>query len=260
MTIFAVIPARLASARFPGKPLIPIAGVPLVQRVLQRVRDSGVPDRVVLATADHEIARLGRTIDGVDVVLDNTPAACGSDRVANALALCSRTPVGADVVINVQVDELLVDASYLKMALAALEGNDIGTVSTPLSGPEACRDRDVVKVWLDDGRARRFSRDCKLGRSEINSEPMMHIGVYAFTPSSLRRFATLPRSENELRHELEQLRALDAGFTIGVRQIDSATIAINRPSDLNKLDRDEFDCDGRPSDGFGRRHARTEQM
>jgi 3-deoxy-manno-octulosonate cytidylyltransferase (CMP-KDO synthetase) len=229
--VIAVIPSRYASSRFPGKPLVSVGGVPLLARVVRRVRESGVAERLIVATDDARIAELAAG-EGVEARLDREPYASGSDRVAAAAA-----PLGlsdGDTVLNVQGDEPLVDDRVLRGALAALQWSDIGTVAVP-ADDAALGDEDVVKVEVERGMARAFARDALDLASDC--QPLAHLGVYAFWAWSLRRFASLPCSESERSHGLEQLRALDHGLHIGVRIVCAPIASINRPEDVPRVER-----------------------
>jgi len=230
--IVAIIPARYNSSRFPGKALVTLGGTPLVALVLQGALRAGVADQVWLATDDARIAAVAaRWCPGVRTHLDERSAfACGSDRVA---ALAATLGLGAgDAVLNVQGDEPCVEVEILTGALEALGlvGAEIGTVGAPLDGA-AVDDPDLVKLVVGpDGIARAFSRR-RLAPDQA-PEQLAHVGVYAFTPVALRRFAALPPGRAEREQRLEQLRAMEHGMRIGVRTVRRATIAINRPEDL----------------------------
>jgi 3-deoxy-manno-octulosonate cytidylyltransferase (CMP-KDO synthetase) len=227
--VTVVIPSRFHSTRFPGKALAPVAGVPLVVRVAEGVRESGVADRVLVATDDERIAAaVGRV--GIEVWLSTEPFRSGSDRVAAAIAALD--PDGSGPVLNVQGDEALLDRRALAGALAALEGNDLGTVATPLDAT-AAGDRDAVKVEIAEGRALRFDRGAIESRAPLH----LHLGIYGFTRDALVRFAVLPTSPGERRSDLEQLRALEHGMRIGVRLLDGPRyLAVNRPADLARAE------------------------
>ena len=228
--VVAVIPSRYASSRFPGKPLVSVGGVPLLARVVRRVRESGVAERLIVATDDPRIAELAAG-EGIEAHLDGEPYASGSDRVAAAVA-----PLGladGDAVLNVQGDEPLVDDRVLRGALAALHWSDIGTVAVPVDDA-LLGDEDLVKVEVERGMARAFARDALDLPSHC--QPLAHLGVYAFWGWSLRRFASLPCSESELSLGLEQLRALDHGLRIGVRIVCAPIASINRPEDVPRVE------------------------
>lgn len=225
--VTAVIPSRFHSSRFPGKPLALVAGVPLVRRVAAAVRAAGVAGRVIGATDDERIAKVLREA-GVEAWVSASAYRTGSDRVAAAIAALD--PQGEGPVLNVQGDEACVDRRSLAAALAALAGNDLGTVATPRR--DEAGDRDAVKVVVDGaGRALTFARVEPPGPSHL------HLGIYSFTREALARFAALPTSRGEREQDLEQLRALEHGMTIGVRVVDGpCRRAINRPEDVARVE------------------------
>jgi len=230
MAILLVIPSRFASERFPGKALVPLAGVPLVRRVAERARAAGVADRVVLSTDDPRIAEAAAP-SGVDIVIDQTAYRCGSDRVA-AIA---RDHDWADVVINLQGDEPLVDAPMLAAAVSALQGAELGTVATTRGVAAALDDPHAVKVAHDGaGRALSFSRRPRSFTKR--SRLALHLGIYAFSRQGLARFAALRPSIGEQVERLEQLRALEAGWPIGVRFVDAAAVSLDVPADVARIE------------------------
>lgn len=247
MPVIAVIPARYASRRFPGKALVPVAGTPLVRRVAQQVRDAGIAHEVVVATDDARIVAAVEDL-GVTVALSAASFRSGSDRVA--AAVLDRVSDDA-VVINVQGDEAMVDAEVLAGALAAMDAQcDISTVAVPLLTAEEAEDPSVVKLLVDEwGCARAFSRhvigpenrgaDTAGGagaQAERGWKLLAHVGVYAFRRAALARFAQLPTSAGEASEDLEQLRALDNGLRISVWQLPGRFVAINSAADVARVE------------------------
>jgi 3-deoxy-manno-octulosonate cytidylyltransferase (CMP-KDO synthetase) len=231
--VIAIVPSRLHSSRFPGKALATVAGIPLVALVVERTLSSGVADQVWLATDDARIAdAVAARCAGAEVHLDDCARfVCGSDRVAALAARLELAP--DDVILNVQGDEALVNAEVLEAALAALalDGAAMGTVAAPLA-PTHVDEPDVVKVTVGgDGLAGGFSR-----RSLDDPGQLAHIGIYAFTAGSLRAFAALPPGRAEAAQGLEQLRAVEHGMTIGVARVRCASLAVNRPEDIPRVE------------------------
>ena len=139
----------------------------------------------------------------------------------------------SDLVINVQGDEPLVDGAVLRAALAALEGHDLGTVGVPAVPGQDLTEPDAVKVYVDDhGRARRFHRAHLPGEGQ----PLIHVGIYAFTREALDRFAGLPVCEAERSQGLEQLRAMEAGMSVGVARVAGPLWSVNRPDDVARIE------------------------
>lgn len=228
--VVAAIPSRFHSSRFPGKALIPLLGVPLIARVAKQVVESGVAHRVIVATDDRRIARAVETT-GAQVHLSHRAFVCGTDRVAEAV---DTLDPAADTIINVQGDEPLVDAKMLRAALEALEGHDVGTVAVPPAPGQDLTNPDTVKVLVDPrGRARSFGRAADPGAGQ----PLVHVGIYAFKRATLGRFASLPVCDAERRWGLEQLRAMEAGMTVGVVSVARTLQSVNRPGDVPLVER-----------------------
>ena len=204
-----------------------VAGEPLVARVARAVLGWGGAQRVVVATDHDGIAEAAR-VAGAEVFVDHRPYACGTDRVA---AVASEIP-NADRILNVQGDEALVHSAALDAALEALEGADLDTVSVPLDHADQLSDPDTVKVIRNPGKTINFIR---LTGEMANAE--VHLGLYAFTRRGLARFAAMPPSFRERAEHLEQLRAVEAGWTIGCRTIDGPWASINRPADVAEVER-----------------------
>ncbi|MBW2731563.1 MAG: NTP transferase domain-containing protein [Deltaproteobacteria bacterium] len=230
MSILAVIPARLQSTRFPDKPLVPLLGVPLVRRTALRVLESGRADEVVVSTDDERIAALVEDLP-LEVDLDHRRYRSGSDRVA---AVARRR--SAEVIVNVQVDEVLVDGEMIDIALSSLEWADIGTVSVPLRACELT-DPHVVKIALpssEEGRVLDFAR--LVGASWEHAFVTAHAGIYAFGYDVLQRFARLSTGLREACSHLEQLRALDRGWPIFVGCLQRELVAVNIPEDAARAE------------------------
>lgn len=224
MAILAVIPARMAATRLPGKPLRDLGGVPLVIRVWQRVISLGVADACVIATDSDAVADSARRAGAtVELTSDRHPS--GTDRVAEVAA---RAPYRRfDTIVNVQGDEPFVakDAVAGAAALVASGSFPLGTAAAPLA-PESLERPDVVKVVRgDDGRALYFSRApipfLRDGgdAEERNRTIRQHVGVYAYSPMALAAWVALPTHPLERVERLEQLRPLAAGMSIGVADV-----------------------------------------
>lgn len=240
MPVLAVIPARLASTRLPQKPLQLLGGVPLVQHVVDRVREAGVADRVVVATDAEAIAAVVRGAGG-EAVLTAPDHESGTDRVAEV----ARKPEFAsfDIIVNVQGDEPFLEPAALAGAIArvAERGDDVGTAAAPLDLRDVA-DPARVKVVLDaEGRALYFSRSVIPHWRDATPAPddlyLQHIGLYAFARPALQRWTALPPSRLERAERLEQLRALEAGLTIGVARLTAPVLpGIDTPDDLRRAE------------------------
>jgi len=217
----AVIPARLGATRLPRKPLRLLAGLPLVVRVLERVRDLGVADRCVVAT-DSESIRSEVLRAGGEAVLTDEAHPSGTDRVAEVAARADYRGYGA--ILNVQGDEPFVAAEALRGALEQVTARDfpLGTAAVRASRDILARP-DVVKVvTADDGAAMYFSRAPipflrdDTDAAERDARILHHVGVYAYTPEALASWVALPVHPLEKIERLEQLRPLAHGMRIGV--------------------------------------------
>jgi len=234
MLVIGVIPARFASVRFPGKPLAPLAGRPMVLHVWEAARAARRLGRVVVATDDARIAACVREAGG-EAVMTSPGAASGTDRVAEVARA-----LPADAYVNLQGDEPLMPAENVDRAVDALlarPDRSLATLAIP-AGREAAEDPDCVKVAVAaDGRALYFSR------SPIpyfrNGEPSYrkHLGIYAYRASTLAEVAALPPSPLERAESLEQLRWLEAGYTIWVGEAAGDSIGVDTPADLADAER-----------------------
>jgi len=229
MTVIAVIPARYASVRFPGKPLAPLAGKAMVLHVLEAVRAARRVDRVLVATDDARIAECVRA-GGGEAVLTSADAASGTDRVAE---VARRYP--ADVYVNVQGDEPLMPAENVDLAVETLEAGApraLATLATTI-GSDAARDPNTVKVAIAaDGRALYFSRSpIPYWRRGVPAY-RKHLGIYAYRAETLAEIAALPPSPLERAESLEQLRWLEAGHAIWVGEAARDSIGVDTPADL----------------------------
>jgi len=244
MRTLAVIPARLGATRLPRKPLRLLAGQPLIVRVWQRVTETAIADRVVVATDSDEVADASRSA-GADVVMTLASHSSGTERVAEVARLAEFSEFTA--IINVQGDEPFVSRRALLGAarMVTEAGFSLGTAAV-LATPEILNDPNTVKVVAGaDGRAMYFSRaaipflrnrdDAELQRAYI----WQHIGVYAYERSALMRWIDLPESPLEQIERLEQLRPLGAGISIGVALIDEPVRpGIDTEEDLARANRD----------------------
>jgi 3-deoxy-manno-octulosonate cytidylyltransferase (CMP-KDO synthetase) len=229
-----VIPARFAASRFPGKPLAQIAGRSLVQRVWEGARSAKRLERVIVATEDARIVEACRSF-GAEVVLTSSAHPTGTDRIAEvAMAL------DADVVVNVQGDEPLIEGHVIDAALAALEedpGAPMSTVVHP-ADPDGLDDPNRVKVVLDRrGRALYFSRSRIPYPREPGARTWQHVGLYAYRRPFLLEFVRLPQTELERVEALEQLRALENGHAIRVAVVEGwRSVPVDVPEDVARVE------------------------
>ncbi|MDG6093944.1 3-deoxy-manno-octulosonate cytidylyltransferase [Acetobacter sp. AN02] len=230
----------MGSSRLPGKPLADIAGRPMILHVAERARVSGVGP-VVVAAAEEDIAAVVRHA-GYEAVLTAPDLPSGSDRVLEAARIVDPEETH-DVIINLQGDLPLLRPRDLYRALLPLqdEAVDIGTLVAPVTSEEEAAAESVVKTACSFGpedeecaRALYFSRNIiPWGQGPL----WHHVGIYAWRRTALNRFVSLTPSGLEQREKLEQLRALEAGMTIGCARIADAPLGVDTPADLEHVRR-----------------------
>ena len=246
----AVIPARYSSTRLPGKPLLEIAGKPLIVWVAERARDASTISRTIVATDDPRIVDAVNAA-GFDAVITRTDHATGTDRIAEVAH-----NLRVDIIVNVQGDEPLIDPATIDRAVQALIDDQTAQMSTtcePISDAADVVNPSVVKVTIDEqGYAKSFSRNPipfpnqaarAYGSLEaaLRQEPALlfsfrkHTGLYAYRRDFLLEFARWPQSENERKESLEQLRALDRGVKIKVIEAASPSIGVDTIEDLERV-------------------------
>lgn len=231
--ILAVVPAREAAQRFPGKPLADLEGRPVVQWVYEAAQECAAFDSVVVATDSERIAEAVRGFGG-EVELTRDDHATGTDRVAE---VAERHP-RHDVVVNVQGDQPFATAEMLRALVQPyLDGETpaMTTLACPLETDEAWDDPNVVKVVRDlDGNALYFSRSSIPHSRDGGRYPgaLHHLGLYAFTRDTVLRFPSLEPTPLEAEERLEQLRALEHGIRIRVCDTEHPVMEINTPEDL----------------------------
>lgn len=235
-----VIPARYASSRLPAKPLLRETGKYLIQHVYERACESKA-DSVIVATDDARIFNAVRSFRG-NVVMTRDDHPSGTDRVAEVAA-----QLDADVIVNVQGDEPMIEAATLDMlagliaACGVAEPPPMATLATPITSLEQWRDPNCVKVVCDkQGRALYFSRSpipfVRDGEPDFSSRRFLqHLGLYAYRREFLLRLATLPPEPLELTEKLEQLRVLALGYAIQVGVVPHAHRGVDTPADYQRF-------------------------
>ena len=232
MSVIAIIPARLASTRLPGKPLLAETGKPLIEHVVEAVQAARRVDEIVVATDDERIAAAVASF-GARAVMTSADCASGTDRLAEAAAALALAD--DDIVINVQGDEPDMPGACIDrlVELIASVEAPMATLATRLPADRA-NDPNKVKVVCDgDGRAMYFSRSpipCDRDAAGFDGY-LLHVGIYAYRARFLKQFAALPPSPAERTEKLEQLRALENGFAIAVAVVDYAGGGIDTPAD-----------------------------
>jgi 3-deoxy-manno-octulosonate cytidylyltransferase (CMP-KDO synthetase) len=236
--VWAVIPARYASVRFPGKPLALLAGKPMVQHVYERTRLAPSLAEVIVATDDRRIFQVVEAFGGVAVLTGDHPT--GTDRVYEAVQLRSARTRAPDYVLNVQGDEPLIDPNDLERLIQGLVARPeavLGTLVHALKTEGELQDPNIVKAVLDaQGRALYFSRSPiphPRGKGELG---WRHLGVYLFRREFLQTFAQLPMTPLSEREQLEQLRALEHGYPIHCFPADTLGFGVDVPEQLQQME------------------------
>ena len=236
--IAVVIPARYASKRFPGKPLARIHGKPMIQWVYERASLIRSVQALAVATDDERIADLIRGMGG-RAILTSVSLQTGTDRIG-AVA----KELKADIYINLQGDEPLIDPLSVEKAIELVSSGRfaMSTLMTPFQDVSRVSNQSAVKVIVDqNNRAIYFSRfPIPYTHESIPMQcheliPHLHIGVYVYTAEALKTLSSVPQSALEKAESLEQLRALELGIPIGVAEVDSASIGVDTPEDLEKV-------------------------
>jgi 3-deoxy-manno-octulosonate cytidylyltransferase (CMP-KDO synthetase) len=230
----AIIPARYASTRFPGKPLHLLAGKPLVQHVWERCQKAREISEVIVATDDMRIAEAAFAF-GAQVALTSPKHRSGTDRIAQVAAQLS----GVSHVINVQGDEPIVDPKLIDRLAKTLRDNpklEMCTAANPFPSNEKPENPNAVKVVVNlDGDALYFSRSViPFDRDGKNPPPYYrHQGIYGYSRAFLLQFVKWKPTTLEKAEQLEQLRALEHGARIRVLLTKSASIGIDTPNDVH---------------------------
>ncbi len=236
----AIIPARYASTRFPGKPLAVLGGKPVIQRVYEQV--SSVLSDVWVATDDERI-RQAVELFGGRVVMTRTDHKSGTDRIEEAAEIIDTT---ADVIINVQGDEPFIQRSQVETIMHLFDDAEtqIGTIGKPFDTIEQAENPNSPKIVTDvRGYALYFSRSVipfirgHERQQWLSQFPFLkHLGLYAYRRDVLRQITKLPQSSLEKAESLEQLRWLQNGYRIKVGLTDVETVGIDTPEDLARAE------------------------
>lgn len=241
MEIVAVIPARFASTRLPGKPLLSETGRPLIQHVVEAARGATRLNRIIVATDDQAIADAVAAFGG-ECVLTRSDHPSGTDRVAE---VAEGLP-DAGIIVNLQGDEPEISPHALDLVITLLENDpeaSMATLATPIQTEADYLDPSCVKVVCSaSGQALYFSRSPipyhRDGRPDFGSptpSAYLHLGLYAYRRDFLLQLATLPPSPLELTEKLEQLRVLEAGHRIAVGIVDEPSVGIDTPDDYRRF-------------------------
>jgi 3-deoxy-manno-octulosonate cytidylyltransferase (CMP-KDO synthetase) len=240
MKIIGVIPARYGSTRFPGKPLVLIAGKPLIQHVIERCRSSARLAEVMVATDDERIERAVKPWCRVAMTSPRHPS--GTDRIAEAVRNHD-----CEGIVNIQGDEPLIDPRVIDVVADALEQCAMSTAATRIKDAAEYENPNVVKVVVNAaGRALYFSRRTipyvrdAVGRppsEQVGAFPFLkHLGIYGYRRGTLLRLVQWPVSPLEQAEKLEQLRALENGIEIAVARVEYESVGVDTPEDVARAE------------------------
>jgi 3-deoxy-manno-octulosonate cytidylyltransferase (CMP-KDO synthetase) len=239
--VIAIIPARYHSNRFEGKPVATILGKPMIQHVYERSKTVGMLSRVVVATDDERIAECVNSFGG-EVVMTSSDHASGTDRLAEAATILDIPE--QDVVVNIQGDQPLFPAEVIEQVARPLLEDPALPMSTliyKIVRKEEINDPNHVKTVFDrNGKALYFSRSpIPFQRDPAEVVPptyYKHLGFYAYRKGFLLTFVGLPEGEWERFEKLEQLRALEYGYTIQVVLTEHDSVEVDTPDDLKRVE------------------------
>lgn len=239
--ILGVIPARYASTRFPGKPLVDIWGKTMIRRVYEQCANSNLFDELIVATDDVRIEQEVKGFGG-NVMQTKSTHESGTDRCAEVV---NKLETSFDIVVNIQGDEPFVHNNDLALLINSFENElvDIATLAANITSDEELFDANKVKVVFNNKKlAMYFSRSTipfVRGVEQTNwltkHKFYKHLGVYAYKTNVLKELGNLPIGQLESVEHLEQLRWLETGYGIAVQLTDNEVIAVDTPADLKKI-------------------------
>jgi 3-deoxy-manno-octulosonate cytidylyltransferase (CMP-KDO synthetase) len=238
--VIGIIPARYASTRFPGKPLAPVAGKPLIQHVVEQCQKAKSLSEIIVATDDTRIWEVAQNFCRAEMTRPEHPS--GSDRIAEVAERIS-----CDAIVNIQGDEPLIDPNVIDAVAKALTDCEMSTAATLVKNPKDLDNPNVVKVVVNAaGRALYFSRrtipylrEAASGSSEQLAAFafLKHLGIYGYRRETLLRLVKFPVSPLENAEKLEQLRALENGISIAVVKVAHESVGVDTPEDVEWVER-----------------------
>ena len=235
MAAWCIIPARYDSSRLPGKSLLPLAGKPMIQWVYEGAKRASSIEKVIVATDDTRIVEAAEGF-GCQAVMTSPTQPSGTDRIAEALG-----DAKPDVVVNLQGDEPRIDPAAIDQLVGLFHAPDpprMATLCHPLSVEEAHDPSKVKLVFDKDFNALYFSRaPIPHSRDNTPNEMYLHVGIYAYTPATLREFVSLPPGRLEKIEKLEQLRALENGIPIRVSITSYRSFGVDTPEDAERMEK-----------------------
>jgi len=234
MSVVGIIPARWASSRFPGKVATEIAGRSMLERVWRGARGCKQLREVIVATDDARVVDLCGKF-GARALMTSAAHPTGTDRIAELAA-----GLPDDIVVNIQGDEPLIEPFVIDAAVEALRADPALPMATAARAlePGELDDPNAVKLLRDgEGRAHWFSRQPIPAPDGISPQQWHHVGLYAYRAAFLLEFVALPEGEQERAERLEQLRALENGYPIGVGVVEGwRGIAVDVPGDVARVE------------------------
>lgn len=241
MNAIGIIPARYASSRFPGKPLVDILGKPMIQWVYERANRTKFLEKVIVATDDQRIVNAVTNFNG-NVVMTSSTAANGTERVAEVAQ-----KLDAKLIVNIQGDEPLIDPDVIDQLVILMRENPaapVGTLVKKIETLENLNNPNIPKVVVDkDFNALYFSRSIipfyrdnkHQGQWLKDADYYQHIGLYIYRREFLLKFVKLPISNLERIERLEQLRILENGYNIKVTLTETDSIGVDVPADIDRV-------------------------
>lgn len=231
----AVIPARYQSSRFSGKPLSVIAGKTMIHRVYEQVKKATGIDKVIVATDDERIYDEVHRFQGIAIMTGE--CSCGTERVYEAVKDCP-----CDIVINVQGDEPLIKPEMVEELIAAFADDSVVmvTLCKEITSDADINNPNIVKVVRDkNNNALYFSRyPIPYNRDKRNDvKYFKHIGIYGYKKDFLNKYTQMKKTQLELAENLEQLRVLESGYKIKVKETIYDSIGVDTPEDIMKIER-----------------------
>lgn len=234
----AIIPARYQSSRFPGKPLALICGKPMIQWVYERTVNVSCLDEVYVATDDERIRNCVENFGG-KCVMTSSKHESGTDRLAECVEILKLQDL--DIVLNIQGDEPLIEEQMIMDLLSTMNGKEeMGTLRELITSQDDIENTNIVKVVTDlQDNALYFSRyPIPYNRGNINGvKYYRHVGVYAYRVKFLKEFARMAKAQYETIECLEQLRALENGYTIKVKTTNSSSMGVDIPEQIEQMER-----------------------
>ena len=236
--VVIVIPARYGSTRLPGKPLVDLAGKPMIQRVFEQAKKAKTAGRVIVATDDERIIKVVEGFGG-EARMTRAEHRTGTERIAEVAAHTE-----GEIFVNVQGDEPLLDPVAVDTAVNALREEPaaaIATVAVLIRTPGDIMDPNVVKTVLDfEDNALYFSRApipwVRDSAAKIHARHLKHLGLYVFQREALLEYPTLPQGELERIEQLEQLRWMENGWKIRVAEVEHDAVSVDVPEDVKRVE------------------------